>query len=192
MAHTTGLLLVNLGFWIFRFPILEIASFCKIVSKSMLVRYRGINNKGVLERPWTKWKVLRAISSTLKCQFTGKCWKVDFLMPCKTKSCQSSTECLRMVRALPPDTPRPPQFQPELWKIYIFVKNFIFPGSLTSDQPRTVADMLGPVPTFVVWSFRLSSWICATVDNVCDNVVSCMFPPLLSTFNRSNHVVVMH
>ena len=36
----------------------------------MLVRYRGINNKGVLDRPWTIWKVLRAISSTLKCQFT--------------------------------------------------------------------------------------------------------------------------
>ena len=30
----------------------------------MLVRYRGINNKGVLERPGTKWKVLKAISTT--------------------------------------------------------------------------------------------------------------------------------
>ena len=29
------------------------------------------NNKGVLDRPWTKRRVLRAISSTLKCQFTG-------------------------------------------------------------------------------------------------------------------------
>ena len=54
--------------------------------------------------------------STLKFQITVKCWKVNFLMPCKTKSCQSSTEFLRMLRALPPDTPRPPQFQPELWK----------------------------------------------------------------------------
>ena len=35
------------------------------------MRYRGINNKGVLDGPWTIWKVLRAISSTLKCQFTG-------------------------------------------------------------------------------------------------------------------------
>ena len=52
----------------------------------MLVRYRGLNNKGVLERPGTKWRVLMAISSTLKCQFTRKCWKVDFSMPCKTKS----------------------------------------------------------------------------------------------------------
>ena len=36
----------------------------------MLVRYQGIKNKGVLDRPWTIWKVVRAISSTLKCQFT--------------------------------------------------------------------------------------------------------------------------
>ena len=50
----------------------------------MLVRYRGINNKGVLERPWKKWRVLEAISPTLKCQFTGKCWKVDFPTPCTT------------------------------------------------------------------------------------------------------------
>ena len=82
----------------------------------MLVRYRGINNKGVMERPWTIWRVLDAISTTSKCQFTGKCWKVDFLTPCKTKSCQSSMECLRMLRALLPDTPRPHQFQRELWK----------------------------------------------------------------------------
>ena len=41
----------------------------------MLVRYRGINNKGVLERPGTKWKVLRTISSTLKFQECQKSWK---------------------------------------------------------------------------------------------------------------------
>ena len=101
----------------------------------MLVRYQGIYNEGVLERPWTIWKVLKAISSTLKCQFTGKCWKVDFPITCKTKSCQSSTECLRMVRALPPDTPRPPQFQPEL-QFFHFLQYFrffqFFLGSLTS------------------------------------------------------------
>jgi len=55
----------------------------------MLVKYRGTNNKGVLERPGKKWKVLRAISSTVKCQFTGKCWKVDFPMPRKTKSAEN-------------------------------------------------------------------------------------------------------
>ena len=31
-----------------------------------------MNNKGVLDRPWAIWKVLKAISSTLKCQFKGK------------------------------------------------------------------------------------------------------------------------
>ena len=55
----------------------------------MLVRYRGINNKGVLERPGTKWRVLEAISTTLKCQFTGKCTKVDFLTSCTTKSAEN-------------------------------------------------------------------------------------------------------
>ena len=60
-----------------------------IFSKHMLVRYRGKNDEGVLERPGTKWKVLRAISSTLKCQFSGKCRKVDFSMPCKTKSAEN-------------------------------------------------------------------------------------------------------
>ena len=82
----------------------------KIFSKNMLVRYRGINNKGVLERPWTKWKLLMAISTTLKCQFTGKCWKVDFSMPCKTKSRDNLLRCLRTVRAVTLDTSRPPQF----------------------------------------------------------------------------------
>ena len=46
--------------------------FC-LVSGNMLVRYRGINSKGVLERPWTKLRVLRTISSTLRFQFTVKC-----------------------------------------------------------------------------------------------------------------------
>ena len=109
------------GFWdllVFKLSILDLLCFCKICLRKVLVRYRGIDNKGVLERPWTKWKLLRAISSTLTCPLTGKCWKVDFPMPChvESRSCQSSTECLRMVCALPPDTPRPPQFQPELWK----------------------------------------------------------------------------
>ena len=57
--------------------------------ENMLVRYRGKNNEGVLERPGTKWKVLMAISSTLKCQFSGKCRKVDFSMPCRTKSAEN-------------------------------------------------------------------------------------------------------
>ena len=86
-------LVSNLGFLkfqIFRFSILDICFSGKIFLKNMLVRYRGINNKGVLERPWTKWRVLRAISTTLKCQFTGKCWKVDFPTPYTTKSAENS------------------------------------------------------------------------------------------------------
>jgi len=68
-------LLVNLGCWIFQISRLTIIDLvcCKRFSKNMLVRYRVINNKGVLERPWTKWMVLIAISSTLKLQFTIKC-----------------------------------------------------------------------------------------------------------------------
>ena len=61
----------------------------KIFSKNMLVRYRGKNNEGVLERHGINWKVLMAISSTLKCQFSGKCRKVEFSMPCKMKSAEN-------------------------------------------------------------------------------------------------------
>ena len=87
---SSGLLLVNLGFLNFRFSDFRFSRlFCKIFLKNMLVRYRGINNKGVLERPWTKWRVLMAISTTLKCQFTGQFWKVDFLTPCTTKSAET-------------------------------------------------------------------------------------------------------
>ena len=90
-----------------RFPDFQLSFFfCEICLKNMLVRYRGINNKGVLERPGTKWMVLRAISSTLKCQFTGKCWKVDFLMPCKPNRAKMC--CAVFVRSVrspwtPPD-----------------------------------------------------------------------------------------
>jgi hypothetical protein len=37
-----------------------------MILKNLLVRYRGINNKGVLERPWTIWKVLKVISNTFE------------------------------------------------------------------------------------------------------------------------------
>ena len=77
------------------------------VRKNMLVRYRRINNKGVLERPGTKWKVLRTISSTLKFQYFRK---VDFPMPCKTKSAENLCLRLRMVRAVTLDTPRPHKY----------------------------------------------------------------------------------
>ena len=69
-----------------------------------------------LGRPKTKRRVLRATSSTLKFQFTVKCWKVDFLMSSKTRPGENSKEKFRMVRALLPDTPRPPQIHPKLQK----------------------------------------------------------------------------
>ena len=71
---------MNLGFWISRFSDFRLSSFfvCQIFLKNMLVRYRGINNKGVLERPWTKWRVLRAISSTLKFQLPSNVEKWTF------------------------------------------------------------------------------------------------------------------
>ena len=52
-----------------RFAILDLF-LCNLFSEHMLVRYRGINNKGVLGRPWTTWMVSMAMSSTLKFQFT--------------------------------------------------------------------------------------------------------------------------
>ena len=78
-------------------------------------REQHINNKGVLGRPWTKWTVSIAISSTWKFQSTVKCWKVDFLMSSQIKSAETSREKIRMVSAVLPDTPRPPQCQPELF-----------------------------------------------------------------------------
>ena len=51
----------------------------KCFQKHMLVRYRGINTKGVQERPGTKWKMLMIITRTLRFQY---CRKVKLLMPC--------------------------------------------------------------------------------------------------------------
>jgi len=89
------------------FSIIEMFLFAKYFRK-MLVRERGINNKGVPERPGTKRMVLNAISTTLKCQFTGKCWKIDFSMPCKPNRAKKC--CAVFVRSVrspwtPPDLP---------------------------------------------------------------------------------------
>ena len=62
------------NFQIFIFPISVFSFSWKYFRKNMLVRYRGINNKGVPERPGTKWKVLMTISSTLKFQYFRKSW----------------------------------------------------------------------------------------------------------------------
>ena len=73
----TGLLLVNLGFRISRSLIHE-TCVLKMFLGNMSVRYRGINNKGVVDRPWTIWKVLRAISSTLKSNLPSNVEKWTF------------------------------------------------------------------------------------------------------------------
>ena len=73
---------------IFRFSTSDFSE--NIFGENMLVRYRGINNKGVLERPRTKWKVLRAISTTLKCKFTENVEKWTFrchVRPNRAKIC---------------------------------------------------------------------------------------------------------
>ena len=96
---------MNLGFWIFRLSILEFFGFANsfwtiwwwdIEEKIIKVFWRDPGQNGGFWEPFLV---------QLRFQFTVKCWKVDFLMSSKTKSCQSSREKLRMVRALPPDAP---------------------------------------------------------------------------------------
>ena len=94
--------------------------FWKIYLKNKLVlKYRRKNDKGVLGRPRTKRRVLRAISSTLKFQYFRKSWNLPCPTSGKTRSGERSREKFRMFRALLPDTPRPPQFHLKLlfvWK----------------------------------------------------------------------------
>ena len=59
-------------------------------------------------------------------QFTVKCRKVEFLKFCKTKSRQSSRQCLRMVRAIPPGHPQTSPISTGIVKKTVFVKNSIF------------------------------------------------------------------
>ena len=70
MRLYSGHLVVNLGFWNIRFSI----SAFVLVSRKIFEKYGGEksrnNKKGVLDRPWTKRRVLRAIYSTFKFQFT--------------------------------------------------------------------------------------------------------------------------
>ena len=74
-------------------------------------------------------------------------------MPCKTKSYQSAREKFRMLRALLPDTPRPPQFQPELpkigmyWYVLAFLVNYMLGG--TVDHQKSVLGQLGPPRTIL-------------------------------------------
>jgi len=115
----------------------------------MLVRYRGINNKGVLERPWTKWGVLRAISTTLKCQFTGKCRKVDFLTSYTTKSAEK-------LHVGPYD--RYPRFFSKLRKI---LRNRIFPYGPKLALLRSSGTCVSSARSWVSWGTCVSwarSW----------------------------------
>ena len=75
MDPLAGLLLVNLGkyFEKNKWGHLALFDFIKLFWKIYKVEISKKNNKGVLGRPWTKSKVLKAISSTLKFQFTVKC-----------------------------------------------------------------------------------------------------------------------
>ena len=96
------------------------------------MRYRGINDKGVLDRHWTIWKVLRAISSTLKCQFTGNHENEKIRLfgetvhrrpgVSKVAQCVSAHFCLAKTPSI------------AIWgqKIKFFMKTQFFPGSLTS------------------------------------------------------------
>ena len=57
---------------------------------------------------------LEAFGDEVSFQYFQKNMKIDFRHAMQDQPCQSSRESLRMVHALPPDTPRPPKYQPEL------------------------------------------------------------------------------
>ena len=116
-----------------------------IFPKIMLVRYRGKKNKGVLERPGTKWKVLRAISSTLKCQFTRKCWKVDFSMPCKTKSAEN-LHVWPYARCGHPGNPQTSPILNWIVKKTVFMKKHIFPIRFLPEMDQYSPDLRVPPP----------------------------------------------
>ena len=64
----------------------------------IVLKYRRKKEKSVLGRPWTKRMVLRAISSTLKCQFTGKHEKLNIWLFGETEhrapGLQMDTKCV--------------------------------------------------------------------------------------------------
>jgi hypothetical protein len=53
-----------LDFQISRFWIIEILCVCKMFLENLVVRFRVKQNKGVLDRLWTKLMILSAIPST--------------------------------------------------------------------------------------------------------------------------------
>ena len=72
MKLEAGRLLVNLGFPIFRFLGFDIFYFLTINLGKSGFDISKKNDKSVMGRAWTKRRVLRAISSTLKFQYFRK------------------------------------------------------------------------------------------------------------------------
>ena len=62
--------------------------------------------------------------------------KSSFLMFGKTRFGETSTEKIRMVRAVLPDTPKPPQFQPKLQFVH-FLPYFLMAQGLTGELVAT-------------------------------------------------------
>ena len=85
--------------------------------------------------PWLKTKSedqsgdpptnLQVFGDEVGFQYFQKTWKSIVPVVCKTKSCQSSRESIRMVHAVPLDIPRPPKYNLKLSK-NVFVKKSIF------------------------------------------------------------------
>jgi len=113
--------------------------FCEIFLQNALVGYRGINNKGVMDRPWTIWKVLMAISSTLKCQFTGKHENGKIWLVGETEHRRPGPIKLRNVFPLTSVAPKPPPTAIWCKQILCLTSFFVFtivPNSLLgSAQP---------------------------------------------------------
>jgi len=77
------------------------------------MRHRGMNNKGVLDRSWSMWKVLRAICNTLKLHFSvnPEFKRFDYLVRRKIRN----PESIKMRKVFPfiSVLPKPPQLP--LW-----------------------------------------------------------------------------
>ena len=91
----------------------------------MLVRYRGINNKGVPERPGTKWKVLKTISSTLKFQECQKHETLLFHYSVRQKIGDPGPISMQNMFPLLSVTPKRPEL-PYGAKYYFFAENPVF------------------------------------------------------------------
>ena len=119
-----------LDFQIFRFSILEIFCLQNHFGKSGGEVSRK-NNKGVLERPWTKWRVSKAISGTLKFQFTMHPESYRFYYSVRQKIGDPGPIKLRTFFRTLLSCQNPLNCHVGQ-KIKLFMKTQFFPGSLTS------------------------------------------------------------